>query len=50
MKAKPPITSLSPAERTAKLLAFKKLHSHNFTTAPTPSKPIHVASTRFATA
>lgn len=48
---KPPITALSPAERTAKLLAFKHGHVHNFVLSnKTPSKQIHVASARFATA
>jgi hypothetical protein len=46
---KPPLTTLSPAERTAKLLAFKRGHGHNFTFAATPSKPIPVAGSRFAT-
>ena len=44
-----PDTKLSPAERTAKLLAFKKLHSHNFTQTPTASKVIPVAGKSFAT-
>ena len=49
-KAKPPLTSLSPAERTAKLFAFKHGHVHNFVLSnKTPSKKIHVASNRFAT-
>lgn len=48
-----PMAGMTAAEKNAYLLhkatAFKKLHSHNFTTAPTPSKPIPVASSRFAT-
>ena len=42
-------TSLSPAERTAKLLAFRPGHGHNFTFSSTPSKKIPVAGSRFAT-
>lgn len=42
-------TRLSPADRTAKLLAFKKCFTGNFTSAPVPSKTIPVASSRFAT-
>lgn len=58
MSKKTPVkdTSLSPAERkaerTAKFLAFKRGHGHNFTysTAQTaPSKKIPVAGSRFAT-
>lgn len=40
---------MSPAERTALLLAFKRNFSNNYTPTPTPSKLIHVASSHFAT-
>ena len=46
-KPKTALTSLSPAERTAKLLAFKGT-THNFG-PKVPEKKIHVASSRFAT-
>lgn len=38
------------AERKAKLLAFSKTNSHNFTQSPTASKTVKVASGRFASA
>jgi hypothetical protein len=40
---------LSPAERTAKLLAYRR-GSHNYTSERTPSKVVPVASRAFATA
>lgn len=51
MSKKNPVkdTSLSPAERTAKLLAFRG-QTHNFTQGTRfPSKKIPVAGSRFAT-
>ena len=39
-QAKPKLTA---AERTQKLLAFKRGHSHNFTLVAVPSKPVHRA-------
>ena len=50
MKSKPPLTSLTPAQRAALILNPKRNYVHNFTLSPVPSKQIHVASTRFATA
>ena len=47
-KPKTPVTGLSPAERAARLLAPRGAY-WNFTTEPTPSKKIHVASNKFAT-
>lgn len=44
-----PDTKLTPAERTAKLLAFRKCFTGNFTSTPVPSKVIDVAGSRFAT-
>jgi len=44
------VTRLSPAERTALLLDFKRNFSHNYTQQPVPSKPVPVAGARFATA
>lgn len=41
-------TRLTPAQRTAKLLAFKPRQC-NFTCTPVPLKVIPVASSRFAT-
>jgi hypothetical protein len=44
------LLKLSPAERAAKLLAFRP-GTHNFTPIrPTPSKPVSTAGSRFATA
>jgi len=40
---------LSPAERTAKLLAFKPNFSHNFTTARVELVPVKFASGAFRT-
>ena len=34
---------LTAAERTAKLLAFKRGYSHNFAPVAVPSKPVHRA-------
>lgn len=48
-KSQHPDTKLSPAERTAKLLAFHPRFSSNYTQTPTPSKVIHLASKIFAT-
>jgi len=39
-QAKPKLTA---AERTQKLLAFKRFGANNFTTEKNPSKPIHRA-------
>ena len=48
-----PMAGMTGTEKNAFLFAkhtaFKKLHSHNFTLSPVPSKPIHVAGSRFAT-
>jgi len=41
-KPKTPLTSLSPADRMAAALAPRGAY-WNFTTEPTPSKPIHTA-------
>jgi len=49
-KSQHPDTKLSPAERMAKLLAFRPGHSHNFAPTPHPAKRVHVASSRFTTA
>lgn len=49
--AKPQATNpLSPAERTAQLLAFRPGQSHSFAPMPAPAKPVTTASSRFATA
>ena len=47
-KTKTPDTKLSPAERTAKLLAFRGAR-HNFGTPNDRFPPIPVASSRFKT-
>ena len=44
------VTRLSPAERMALLVAFKRNFSHNFAQEPVPSKVIPRAGTAFATA
>jgi hypothetical protein len=44
-----PTPKLTAAERTQKLLAFRRGWSHNFTLARTAAKPVQVASSRFAT-
>ena len=44
-----PITKLTPAERAAKVLAHRGMY-WNYTTQPTPSKPIHTARGVFKTA
>lgn len=41
-------TDLSPAERTAKLLAFRN-HTYNFTQGRIPSKAVHFSTGRNAT-
>lgn len=52
--AQGPVAGMTVAEKNAYLLAkhtaFHPRFSSNFTLNPTPSKPIHVAGRRFATA
>ena len=43
-----PDTKLSPAERAAKLLAFKRGNSHNFTLTRVATQLVPVASSKFA--
>jgi len=41
---------MSPAERTAALLAFRKGGTHNYAPKPISAKPVALASSRFKTA